>query len=985
VSACEIRLFGTPAVMRQGTAQPGLRSKSLALLAYLVVEDRPIARDTAATLLWPDCGQAAARRNLRTCLFEIKHALPKGAVITEGDALRLSALNLQIDLREFLQIPEQRPCAEQIIRCCPAGFMEGFTLEGCLEFDNWQTLTSEKLQRRLETLLAAAVQELIRAGEAPRAIPHCQRLVSLDPLEEASHRLMMRVYAACGHWAAAERQYRTCRAILREELGAAPHEETEELARAVVQQAPELSSFEAREAMARVPAEVSEFFGRVVEIQQVEDRLVSGDARLLTLTGPAGAGKTRLAIRVAHRLRDRFPDGVAFADLTGAGSPGQALAIATGAIGMRQQIVGGQTQAEILARHLSGRRMLVVLDNFEHVLRAASKVAVLIRSTTDVRILATSREPLGIRGEAVIEVRPFEIPESVEVTEIADSPVIQLLVDRARLADPAFRLTAENAWAMRDLCAALDGLPLAIELAIPLLRVYSPGDLVSRLRRPLRVLRTGGADRPVRHRSLEKAIDWSYDLLDEDQRALFCALSVFAKGFDLAAVEHVCRVASKTPAERLLQALVEKSLVQQRRTPVGLRFELLESTREYAEQRGESRPGRAELRSRHADHYRSLSLQGEVGMRGPDQIQWFDALTLASGNTTLALAHLDETEQWEAGLEMACAMGWYWYRSGQFGFGVRWLDTFLSRCPDTPSGLRARGLHLKGWLTFVQGDWRTAHRLYGESLYMARQVSNGPCECRALADLGVVERWLGNRPRGWDYALKAVEVARTLDDADLLSRTLIWAYATTGGAFVDEPPLRELEEAAALARRTGNDWIHAHAYNGLGDLCKELGQLDRACQAYQTALEGFRRLEDRYLSAWTLEGLGQVEMQAGNRKVALEHTVEALALFDGLGDELDVAVMLARVVVMAREERKPGELALIAGAASVLLEHQCGRGLSGAPQVAEAVGCLKDLGLEQTAGWLRGRTATRAAAVAAAKRLCAGGAGADRAEPEPGP
>jgi tetratricopeptide (TPR) repeat protein len=223
--------------------------------------------------------------------------------------------------------------------------------------------------------------------------------------------------------------------------------------------------------------------------------------------------------------------------------------------------------------------------------------------------------------------------------------------------------------------------------------------------------------------------------------------------------------------------------------------------------------------------------------------------------------------------------------------------------------------------------------------------------------------------------LKAVEVARTLDDADLLSRTLIWAYATTGGAFVGAPPLAELEEAAALARKTGNDWIYAHAYNGLGDLCRELGQYDRARQAYQTALNGFRRLADRYLSAWTLEGLGQVEMRVGNRELALERTVEALTLFDGLGDELNVAIMLARVVNLAREDQKPEALALLAGAASVLLKHLASRGLADAPQVGEAIGIIDSLGMEQTAEWQQGQTSTRAAAVATARRLVVAFAG----------
>jgi tetratricopeptide (TPR) repeat protein len=532
-------------------------------------------------------------------------------------------------------------------------------------------------------------------------------------------------------------------------------------------------------------------------------------------------------------------------------------------------------------------------------------------------------------------------------------------------------LTPENAHSIRDLCAALDGLPLAIELSIPLLRVYSPLDLAKQLARPLHMLHSGGADRPARHQSLIRAIDWSYDLLEDDQRELFCALSVFARGFELAAIAHVCCTGRKAPVEQTLQGLVEKNLVQRHTTHVGLRFELLDSTREYAEEKAALMPGRSQLQSRHADYYRSLALQGDIGMRGPDQVRWYETLTLARANVDAALIHMRDTEQWEAGLETANALSWYWYRSGQFPYGLGWLDVFLSHFPDTPSQLRARGLHRKGFLTFFLGDWRSAHALHGESLYLARQVSDPTCECLALADLGLSERWLGNRSRGWEYALKSVEVARTLDDTDLLSRTLIWAYATTGGTFVGEPPFARLEEAAELARQTGNEWIYAHAYNGLGDLCRELGEYDRARQAYQAALRGFRRLADRYLSAWTLEGLGQVEMRLGNREPALERGVEALILFDGLADELNVALMLAWIVGIAREDREAETLAFIAGAASELLKHLESRGLREAPQIAEAYGGISDLGVEQTVEWLLGQTATRAAAVAAARRLIA--------------
>ena len=222
--------------------------------------------------------------------------------------------------------------------------------------------------------------------------------------------------------------------------------------------------------------------------------------------------------------------------------------------------------------------------------------------------------------------------------------------------------------------------------------------------------------------------------------------------------------------------------------------------------------------------------------------------------------------------------------------------------------------------------------------------------------------------------LRDIAATADLEQGDVKPRQRTGLHKKGRDAFLSKitDGNAELEEAATLGHKTGNDWIYIHAYNGLGDLCLEIGQYDRARQAYETALSGFRRLSDRFLSAWTLEGLGQVEMRVGNRKPALERTLEALILFDGLGDELNVALLLARIAMMAREDYKPEAVALIAGAASVLLKHLESRGLANAPQIAEAVGWISDLGMEQTPEWLQGQTVTRAAAVAAARHLVAG-------------
>lgn len=975
---CQIKLFGPPTILVDGEVRTGLRSKSTALLAYLAAEDRPIGRDSLATLLWPHSGQSEARRNLRTCLYEIKHALPEGAVITKGDTVGLSPQAVQCDVKIMRRVVSKSEDAEDILGRCPGGFMEGFTLRDCPDYDAWQLATEETLLLQASSLLERSIEDRLARDNPEEAIALCQRLITLDPLEEASHRLMMRVCAACGHWSAAQRQYNTCRSILASELDTVPEEETARLAESVARRNPSLC-FASGSHWSSAPEEVSRFYGSDTEIGRIEKLLISDENRLLTLTGPAGVGKTRLAVRMAHRLAAGYPEGVAFVDLTEARSADEVIPFIGAAIGLRDQMSDEQSATQVLMRHVNGRRMLLILDNFDHVLAAAARIGELLYHTRLVKIITTSREPLRTSGEVLIPVPPLEVAQSADTTVITESSAVQLFIDRARRVDPNFEVTAGNCQAVGAICSALDGVPLSLELATPLLRIYSVEELASRLAHPLSYLSTGGEDRPKRHRSLERAIDWSYDLLSPEQRWLFASLSVFANGFDLPAVEAVCGASRpEISIHRPFRVLVEKNLVTQRDTALGPRFGFLQSTRDYALKKACSKPDIEALRVSHAGYYHRFALEVEPELRKKSQARWTEILSLAQGNLTAALSYHEQNRQWETGLRTANALTRFWYQSGQFGLGCRWLDVFLAGAARTPSALRARAIHSKGWLTFLLGNWRAAHALYSDSLYLSRQAADPECECMALSDLGVTERWLGNRSAGWQFTLKAVAVARKLDDPAQLSRALIWAHATTGGVFIDNPPVAELEEAAGLARRCGDEWLFAHAFNGLGDLFFELGQHQRAREAYENSLEGFKRLGDRYLSAWNLEGLSRVELLTGNRTAALVRTGEALVLYDGLGDELNVAIMLARIVSIAHPRSAEAPLATIAGVAWALFEHLNYRRLNDAPQVAEAIRCLQGFEREYPVDWLRGQRLSRAEAVTSVWQLISKLTGAER-------
>lgn len=963
-----VTLLGPPVVTVGETVVTGLRNKSLAIIAYLALEERPVRRDTLATLFWPQSGQPEARQNLRTCLHELNHALPTGSLCFEGEAVRLDPEVLGTDLAELRALERGEAGPEKLLEAFGETFLEGFSLRGCGDFDDWQAVQGESLREERVTLLQNLIERCLREARFDTAAAGSRRLIALDPLEEKSYRLMMRAYAGLGQWGAAERAYWHCCSVLEEEFQAEPEEETVELAEAVARRDPVLSSRVPQDQV-RLPREMNRFFGREEELTTLSRVLAEPGTQLVTITGPAGTGKTRLATHFGTTLPDSMTGGVAFIDLTRIGEAREFISFLATALGFRERSF---RTGESLARSLQGRRMLLILDNFEHLLPAAAWLGELLRRASSVKAVVTSRQRLALPGERVIALKPLGLPKSSTPEEIEHSPAAQLLLDRAGSLTPVLQVDGGDGEAIRELCAALEGLPLGIELAAPLLRCYTFSELAQKLEGSLEMLQSYGEGHAERHRSLSAAIDWSYRLLSEQERRLLASVSVFVGGFDLPTAESICGDclhSGRGAMASVLRGLLEKSLLRSETSARGVRFELYESTREFASQKRDRLGIGGELEAGHAEFYRQVARRSEGELRGPDQIECLSRLRREHGNLQKALGFYDSRGAWQEGLQMAVDLAWFWYRAANFEVGRRWVDRFLSRFPTIPSPVRGRGLHAKGWFIFHLGDWRGAHTLYAESLYVSRQVGDKLCESRALSDLGITDRWLGNRSDGWEYALKGVEVAREIDDPHALARALIWAYATVGGQFPGDAPLSQLEEAVRIGRHCGDKWTVAHAFNGLGDLLCALSEYGSAREAYETSLEAFLLLGDNFLAAWNLEGLGRVALGEGNREEAMERTAEAAALFDRVGDELGVAGMLARLAGLAREKGRTVEAAPVAGAAAALIDRFDDGSLSFAPQIAEARQTIAGFESAAPLGWMKGATMSRVEAVEAAVAL----------------
>jgi predicted ATPase/DNA-binding SARP family transcriptional activator len=911
MSGLNLAFLGSPKIELDGRLVETDRRKAVALLAYLAVTGKPYGRDHLAALLWPDYERSSAYAYLRRTLWEIKDMLGEGWVQSDRETASFKGGGkYHLDTDEFLRLSSTSPdgtraALEKAVLLYRGDFLSGFVVQDTAPFEDWQEQQAQYFCRELAAALERLVELLGQDKAYEDGLLHARRWLALDELNEAAHRALMRLYAGLGDRSAVVRQYEACSRVLKDELRLAPQTETTALYESLLRGEAEGKTDQPGKPTSRqvkpvshLPTSLTPFVGRRPEVEKLKDLILDPDHRLLTLTGPGGAGKTRLSIQSASEVAEAFPDGVWFVSLAPL-ETGEALVPALAKALDFSFYREEELPREQLLDYLCDKRMLLILDNFEHLIEHGVELVGEILSTTQhLKLLVTSRERLNLLSEQLYRVSGMRFPDLSETVAWTDPEqqagafsAMLLFVERARRVQPGFRLTPDNTAAVIQICRLVDGMPLGIELASAWVEMLSPGEIADEIRRSIDFLQTTLQDVSERQRSLRAVFESSWKLLSAGQQRVFQQLTVFPGSFSRDAAEKVGGVDL-----RMLLDLVNKSWLQ----PVSQdRYQLHDILRKFGQERlkQDSAAWQA-ARDSHAAYFMDFVKAQETALRGPGQLDALDAMDIEiENNLQDAWDWLVERRRFSVLVEQALPALFHF---GMIRIQDERLRAMTRRARLALQSSRARPEQvLAAILGTVEAYFEANWMVIGEET-RARLIKLWDIvTASSMADemdfwyvvlLAAYQSEIGfeNSPPGFDDLLRKI---RAKDEPWMTGYLLLAAYALPG--LVLEEKEHYLEEAIRIFQNLGVVAELGVALRFRGQLAWNKNDYDEAIRYDTAALEYMEKAGDTLGLGLIWYDLGDVHLDRGDMEEAFQAYHEQRRIYEKTGNQRLVGIALS--------------------------------------------------------------------------------------------